>query len=88
MINLRKLHLLIGVFLSPFLFAQAVTGFVQALGKFPRLVVGIHSWALITRYLAFAVAAGLAFMAATGAVLYLNTYIQKQKRKAAAQVKQ
>ena len=35
MIQLRKLHLLIGFILVPFLFIQAVTGFAQVLGMFP-----------------------------------------------------
>jgi uncharacterized iron-regulated membrane protein len=84
MIQLRKLHLLIGFILVPFLFIQALTGFVQVLGKFPRLIVQFHSWSIIFRYFGLAVATGLAFMAVTGGILYLNTSIQQAKRKARA----
>ncbi len=84
MIQLRKLHLLIGFILVPFLFIQAVTGFVQVLGMFPHLVVIFHSWTVIFRYFGLAVATGLAFMVVTGAVLYLNTTIQQARRKARA----
>lgn len=74
---------MVGIVLSPFLFAQAATGFIQALGKFPRLVIEIHTWVVFTKYLAFAVAAGLAFMAVTGATLFLSLYRQQRKRRAA-----
>ena len=84
MIQLRKLHLLIGFILVPFLFIQAVTGFVQVLGMFPRLVVRFHSWTIVFRYFGLAVATGLAFLAVSGCVLYLSTRIQQAKRKAKA----
>jgi uncharacterized iron-regulated membrane protein len=84
MIQLRKLHLLIGFVLVPFLFIQALTGFVQVLGKFPSLVVRFHSWYIIFRYFGLIVATGLAFLAVTGGILYLNTSIQQAKRKARA----
>ncbi|GEM_PF-718672 len=82
MIQLRKLHLLIGFILVPFLFIQAVTGFVQVLGMFPHLVVILHSWRVIFRYFGLAVATGLAFLAVTGGIIYLNTTIQQARRKA------
>lgn len=84
MIQLRKLHLLIGFILVPFLFIQALTGFVQVLGMFPSLVVRFHSWVIIFRYFGLLVATGLAFLAVTGCILYLNTSIQQAKRKARA----
>jgi uncharacterized iron-regulated membrane protein len=84
MIQLRKLHLLIGFVLVPFLFIQAVTGFVQVLGMFPSLVVRLHSWHIIYRYFGLAVATGLAFLAVTGGILYLSQRIQQAKRKARA----
>ena len=56
MIQLRKLHLVIGFTLVPFLLIQAVTGFVQVLGMFPSLVVRFHSWYVIFRYFGLLVA--------------------------------
>jgi len=84
MIQLRKLHLLIGFILVPFLFIQAVTGFMQVLGMFPSLVVRLHSWVIIFRSFGLLVATGLAFLAVTGCILYLSQRIQQAKRKAKA----
>ena len=84
MIQLRKLHLVIGFTLVPFLLIQAVTGFVQVLGMFPSLVVRFHSWYVIFRYFGLLVATGLAFLAVTGCILYLSQRIQQAKRKAKA----
>jgi uncharacterized iron-regulated membrane protein len=83
LIQLRKLHLIIGFVLVPFLFIQAVTGFAQVLGMFPRLVVRLHSWSIIVRYFGLVVATGLAFLAVSGGILYLTMRIQQAKRKAA-----
>lgn len=84
MIGLRKLHLIIGFTLVPFLFIQAVTGFAQVLGMFPPLVVRLHSWHIIVRYFGQVVATGLAFLAVSGGILYLSMRIQQAKRKAKA----
>ena len=84
MIQLRKLHLLIGFILVPFLFIQAVTGFAQVLGMFPSLVVRLHSWTIVFRSFGLLVATGLAFLAVTGCILYLSQRIQQAKRKAKA----
>ncbi len=84
MIGLRKLHLVIGFVLVPFLFIQAVTGFAQVLGVFPPLVVRFHSWMVIVRYFGLVVATGLAFLAVSGGILYLSTRIQQARRKAKA----
>lgn len=84
MIQLRKLHLLVGFILVPFLFIQAVTGFVQVLGVFPSLVVRLHSWVIIFRSFGLLVATGLAFLAVTGCILYLSQRIQQAKRKTRA----
>jgi uncharacterized iron-regulated membrane protein len=84
LIQLRKLHLVIGFILVPFLFIQALTGFVQVLGMFPSLVVRFHSWYIIYRYFGLLVATGLAFLAVTGCILYLSQRIQQWKRNARA----
>jgi uncharacterized iron-regulated membrane protein len=83
LIQLRKLHLIVGFTLVPFLLIQAVTGFVQVLGMFPRLVVRLHSWHIIVRYFGLVVATGLAFLAVTGGVLYLSMRVQQWERKSA-----
>ena len=83
MTQLRKLHLIIGFTLVPFLLIQAVTGFAQVLGMFPSLVVRLHSWVIIVHYFGLVVATGLAFLAVSGGVLYLSMRIQQWKRKVA-----
>jgi len=83
LIQLRKLHLIIGFVLVPFLFIQAVTGFAQVLGMFPSLVVRFHSWSIIFRYFGLLVATGLAFLAVSGGILYLSMRIQQARRKSA-----
>ena len=87
MIQLRKLHLIIGFTLVPFLLIQAVTGFAQVLGMFPMLVVRLHSWSIIVRYFGLVVATGLAFLAVSGGILYLKMRLQQAKRKAAQRKK-
>lgn len=80
MIGLRKLHLIVGFTLVPFLLVTAVTGFIYLL--MPRLyhVLRWHGW---FKWGGLALAAGLAFLAISGGVLYLNMRIQQWKRKAA-----
>lgn len=84
MIFLRRLHLIVGFVLAPFLLLQAVTGFVLRLGRYGP--VRLHNWQLVTRHVAYALAVGLAFLAVSGAVLYLNMRYQqfKRRKKAAA----
>jgi uncharacterized iron-regulated membrane protein len=78
MIFLRKLHLYIGFTLVPFLLVTAVTGFIYLL--FPKYyqVLRWHGW---FRWGGLALAAGLAYLAVSGAILYLNMRIQQWKRK-------
>ncbi|MBM3314610.1 hypothetical protein FJY71_02030 [candidate division WOR-3 bacterium] len=84
MIFLRRLHLYAGAVLAPFLLLQAITGFVLRLGKYGP--VRLHNWQVVSRHIAYVLAVGLAFMAVSGVVLYLNTRIQqvRRKKKAAA----
>jgi uncharacterized iron-regulated membrane protein len=84
LIRLRKLHLVIGFVLVPFMFIQAVTGFAQVLGMFPPLVVRLHSWRIIVHYFGLVVATGLAFLAVSGGILYLTMRIQQARRRAKA----
>lgn len=79
MIGLRKLHLVIGFTLVPFLLVTAVTGFIYLLA--PRLyhVLRWHGW---FKWGGLVLATGLAFLAFSGAILYLNMRVQQWKRKA------
>ena len=80
MIGLRKLHLYIGFALSPFLLLQAVTGFILRTGNYR--VLRVHDWQWLLKYIAYALAVGLAFLAVSGAILYASMRIQQWRRKA------
>jgi uncharacterized iron-regulated membrane protein len=79
MIPLRKLHLIVGFVLSPLLLLQAVTGFVLRTGRYGP--VRLHNWQVVLKHVAYVLAVGLAFLAVSGAVLYLHTRIQQARRK-------
>jgi uncharacterized iron-regulated membrane protein len=79
MMLLRKLHLYVGFALAPLLLIQAVTGFMLRLGIYSP--VRLHNWQVILRHVAYILAVGLAFLAASGAVLYLHMRIQQWKRR-------
>jgi uncharacterized iron-regulated membrane protein len=81
MIGLRKLHLVIGFTLVPFLLVTAVTGFIYLLAPRFYHVLRWHGW---FRWGGLVLAGGLAFLAISGAILYLNMRIQQWKRKAKA----
>jgi uncharacterized iron-regulated membrane protein len=78
MIGLRKLHLIVGFTLVPFLLVTAVTGFTYLL--FPRYhqVLRWHGW---FRWGGLVLAGGLAFLAISGAILYLTMRIQQFRRR-------
>jgi uncharacterized iron-regulated membrane protein len=82
MMLIRKLHLYIGFTLAPLLLLQAVTGFILRTGRYS--VVRLHNWQAILRHIAYVLAIGLAFLAVSGAVLYLNMRIQQWQRRAKA----
>lgn len=84
MIKLRKLHLIVGFLLAPFLFIQAVTRFAQVLGMFAPLVVRFHSGMILVRCFGLVVATGLALLATSGGILYVSTSIQQARRKTKA----
>jgi uncharacterized iron-regulated membrane protein len=79
---LRKLHLYIGFALAPLLLLQAVTGFILRTGSYAP--VRLHNWQVVLRHIAYVLAVGLAFLAVSGAVLYLHMRIQQWKRRAKA----
>ncbi len=81
MIGLRKLHLVIGFTLVPFLLVTAVTGFIYLLAPRFHHVLRWHGW---FKYGGMALALGLLFLAISGAILYTTMRIQQWKRKAKA----
>jgi uncharacterized iron-regulated membrane protein len=80
MMLLRRLHLYVGLALVPFLLVTAVTGFVYLLAPRYYQVLRWHGW---FRWGGLGLAAGLVFLAVSGATLYLNTRIQQRKRRSA-----
>jgi hypothetical protein len=80
MIGLRKLHLIIGFTLVPFLFITAGTGlYILLTNNYQPL--RWHAW---FKYGGMALALGLLFLAVSGGILYLNMRIQQWKRNARA----
>ena len=79
MIGLRKLHLVVGFTLVPFLLVTAVTGVIYLLLPRYYQVLRWHGW---FKWGGLVLAAGLAFLAVSGAILYLSMRIQQWKRKA------
>ncbi len=76
---LRKLHLVIGFTLVPFLFVTAGTGFVYLLAPRHHQLLRWHGW---FRWGGLLLTAGLAFLAVSGGVLYLKMRIQQWRRRA------
>ena len=80
MIGLRKLHLVIGFTLVPFLLVTAGTGLYSLLtNDYQHL--RWHGW---FKYGGMALALGLLFLAVSGGILYTTMRIQQWKRKAKA----
>jgi len=77
MIGLRKLHLIVGFTLVPFLLVTAVTGFIYLLVPRFHHVLRWHGW---FKWGGLVLAGGLTFLAISGAILYLNMRIQQWKR--------
>jgi cytochrome c biogenesis protein CcdA len=80
LIQLRKLHLIIGFTLVPFLFVTAGTGlYILFTNNYQPL--RWHAW---FKYGGMILALGLLFLAVSGGILYLTMRIQQWKRKARA----
>jgi len=80
LIQLRKLHLVIGFTLVPFLLVTAGTGLYILLTN-DYSFLRWHSW---FKYGGMALGFGLLFLAVSGGILYLSMRIQQWKRKARA----
>jgi len=85
MIFLRKLHLYIGLTLVPFLLVTAVTGIIYVLSPRMYQVLKWHGW---FKWGGLVLAVGVAFLAVSGAVVYLHMRIQQWKRRARSTAKQ
>jgi hypothetical protein len=80
MIGLRKLHLIIGFTLVPFLLITAGTGlYILLTNNYQPL--RWHAW---FKYGGMVLAIGLLFLAVSGGILYLTMRIQQWKRGAKA----
>jgi len=77
--QLRKLHLIIGFTLVPFLLITTGSGLYILLTN-NYSILRWHSW---FKYGGMALGLGLLFLAVSGGVLYLTMRIQQWKRKAA-----
>jgi hypothetical protein len=80
MIGLRKLHLIVGFTLVPFVLITAGTGlYILLTNNYQPL--RWHSW---FKYGGVVLALGLLFLAVSGGILYTSMRIQQWKRKAKA----
>jgi hypothetical protein len=79
MIQLRKLHLVIGFTLAPFVLIAAATGPIMMLTRNYHLVKW-HSW---FKWGGMVLAIGLVFLAISGGILYSVMRLQQWKRKRA-----
>jgi hypothetical protein len=82
MIGLRKLHLIIGFTLVPFVLITAGTGlYILLTNNYQPL--RWHAW---FKYGGVALALGLLFLGVSGGILYTTMRIQQWKRRAKAKV--
>ena len=79
MILLRKLHRYTGITIAPLILLQAVTGFLLRMDSLQRNVRLLHNWSQVSKYVAFALATGLAFMVITGSTIFIQMQLQKRK---------
>jgi len=80
MILIRKLHRYTGITIAPLVLLQAVTGFLLRLDSLQRNVRLLHNWSQVSKYVAFVLATGLAFMAVTGSIIFIQMWLQRRKR--------
>ena len=77
---LRKFHLVLGAMLAPFLLVTGVTAFLMLNGNFHPTTFGLHSWKLLWRYAGMGAGLGLAVLALTGGILYVNMRVNQFRR--------
>lgn len=83
---LRKLHRYVGMVLAPFFVITGVGGGLllwrnrlRASDIDVRGITKLHNYEITGTYLGVVVAAGLVFMAFTGAMLFLQMFLRKHK---------
>jgi hypothetical protein len=80
LIGLRKIHLVVGFTLVPFILITAGTAVLILV---TQQFYGLLKWHMWFRWGGVVLGAGLVFLAISGAILYLNMRIQQWKRRAA-----
>lgn len=74
--SLRRVHIIIGLIMGPFLAVTAVSGvLILATGRFWELLFW-HSW---FKFGGIVLGVGLTFLAVSGWVLYLRTMRRKRR---------
>ncbi len=66
--------------IAPLVLLQAVTGFLLRIDSIQRNVRLLHNWSQVSKYVAFVLATGLAFMAVTGSIIFIQMWLQRRKR--------
>ncbi|MCK5115385.1 MAG: hypothetical protein KAR44_02220 [Candidatus Aegiribacteria sp.] len=82
MILLRKLHRYTGITIAPLVLVQVVTGFLLQMDSLNRNARLLHNWSQVSKFVAFALAIGLAFMVVTGSIIFIQMWLQRRKRAA------
>ena len=80
MILIRKMHRYTGITIAPLVLLQVVTGFLLRQDSLQRNARLLHNWSHVSKYVAFALAVGLAFMVVTGSIIFIQMQLQKRKR--------
>ncbi len=89
MAKLRKLHMWVGLILSPFLLITGLIALFYFLGEMSgseamedsaKRLFDLHSWEAIGEWFGALVALALVFLAVTGIIFMLMTWSAKRKR--------
>jgi uncharacterized iron-regulated membrane protein len=77
--KLRKLHRIVAIILSPFIFLLALTGsslFFRKAGFYDKeikdFITSIHTWEIIAPYVGLFLGLGLLFLVISGVILFFN----------------
>ena len=77
--NLRKLHRIVAIILSPFLLLLTLTGFVLFFrnsglysNEVKEFFVGLHTWECIAPYIGILLGIGVLFLTISGVILFFK----------------
>lgn len=77
--NLRKLHIKIGVILAPFFILASISGMLLLFRKtelyskdMKSFLVSIHTWEIVAPYVGMFLGLGLLFMSVSGLYMYFK----------------